>query len=98
MAYWVEGREKCSIRIYACDFLSDIAKLPTQTKNGEGAGLSADEKQKCLEGSKCTCLEDGSLWKLGKESGWRKVGTASSGSDGGDDGGGGSIVGDVIYF
>lgn len=94
MAYWVEGREG-SIRIYACDFLSDIAKLPTQTNSGEGDGLTADERQKCLEGSKCTCLEDGSRWKLGKESGWKKVGTMSSNDASGD---GGSTEDDVIYF
>lgn len=95
MAYWVEGREKYSIRIYACDYLSDIAKLPTQHKTGEGDDLTADVKQKCLEGSRCTCLEDGSTWKLGKESGWRKVGTLSSGDGGGT---GGDSNDDVIYF
>lgn len=95
MAYWVEGREG-SIRIYACDFLSDIYKLPTQHKSGEGDGLTADERQKCLEGSRCTCLEDGSKWKLGKESGWRKVGAVSSGDGGGGSGDNGND--DVIYF
>lgn len=94
MAYWVEGREKYSIRIYACDYLSDIPKLPTQHKTGEGEGLTADEKQMCLEGSRCTCLEDGSKWKLGKETGWRKVGTTPS--EGGNTGGG--TENEVIYF
>lgn len=94
MAYWIEARRN-NARVYACDFLSDIVKLPTQTKSGEGDGLTDDEKQKCLEGSKCLCLEDGSKWMLGKESGWNKIEAKTSGGSGD----GGAVVDDsVIYF
>lgn len=95
MAYWIEGRHN-GIRSYACDYLSDILKLPTQTKNGEGDGLTQDERQMCAEGARCVCLEDGSQWRLGKESGWTKVGATSSG--GGSGGSGEETADEVIYF
>ncbi len=87
MSYWVHecGNQNNSLwRYFQCDYLSDIKKLPTATKEGISQINDTVSKNKCSPGSKCLCQEDGSLWFLGKDTDrWIKLNlNISSGSSG----------------
>lgn len=89
MSYWVHecGNKNSSLwRYFQCDYLSDIKKLPTSTKEGVPQQNDTISKNKCSPGSQCLCHEDGSLWLLGKDTDkWIKRNlNISSGSPGTD--------------
>lgn len=88
MSYWVHecgNRNNSLWRYYQCDYLSDIKKLPTATKDGEQQEHDTVSKNKCSPGSQCLCHEDSSFWMLGKDTNkWikRKITSSSGGSSG----------------
>ena len=70
MAYWIrKAGHKHSLlwRFFLCDHLSDIQLLPTVNRDGQPQQDDPVCCHKCYPGSKCLCLEDGSVWILGKE-------------------------------
>lgn len=89
MAYWIHesGNKNNSLwRFYQCDYVSDLANLPTATKEGIPQPNDTVCKNKCAPGSQCLCQEDGSVWLLGKDTDkWikRNISSSSSGSSGG---------------
>lgn len=95
MAYWVHeaGNKNSSLwRSFMCDFISNIDDLPTSTKEGKSQPNDTVCKNRCAPGSQCLCLEDGSVWILGKDDDkWIKRKISTSGSSGG-----GSIGEDYI--
>lgn len=97
MAYWINesgNRNNSAWRFFMCDFVSDLTELPTAFKEGTPQPNDTVCKNRCAPGSQCLCLEDGSVWLLGKDTDtWiqQKV-TSSSGASGGV----GGITGDGI--
>jgi len=88
MAYWVHeaGNKNNSLwRFFQCDFISDVNNLPTTTKEGQPQPNDTVCKNKCAPGSQCLCLEDSSVWFLGKDTDkWvKRKGLSSGGSSGG---------------
>lgn len=85
MSYWIQdaGNKNSSLwRFFMCDYLSDIEKLPTAINEGQPQTNDTVCKNKCSPGSQCFCLQDSSLWVLGKDSDtWvqRKVSSNGSG-------------------
>lgn len=78
MSYWLKKDNKVYTFIakqFQCDFLSDIAKLPTTKKIGAKQENDSISDDPCLPGSECFCFEDGSIWILGLETDtWIKIG------------------------
>ncbi len=78
MSYWISetgtNRMPGNVKSFYCDFRSDIPKLP---KNGVKGDLSAGDTssaQPCRYGSDCLCLEDSSVWILGKATNeWKDI-------------------------
>ncbi|MCM1189323.1 MAG: hypothetical protein NC541_08505 [bacterium] len=83
MAYWIHeaGNKNNSLwRFFMCDSLSNLRDLPTATKEGQPQENDTVCKNKCAPGSQCLCLEDGSVWLLGKDTDqWIKRVSNSSG-------------------
>lgn len=83
MAYWIVKAGNgniSSLRYYHCDHVNDIEKLPTNKSCGAEQENDSAASQPCAYGSQCLCLEDSSIWILGKESKkWiqQKAGTSS---------------------
>lgn len=70
MAYWIvkSGNSQNSTwRYFQCDYMTDISKLPTTTKQGVEQVNDSVCSYTCAPGSKCLCQEDGSIWLLGKD-------------------------------
>lgn len=70
MAYWIHesGNKNNSLwRSYMCDHISDLNDLPTQANEGKPQPNDTVCKYRCAPGSQCLCLEDGSIWVLGKD-------------------------------
>lgn len=70
MAYWIHesGNKNNSLwKFFQCDYLSDIEKLPTSTKDGKPQLGDTVSNSRCSSGSQCLCQEDGSMWFLGKD-------------------------------
>ncbi len=70
MAYWIHeaGNRNSSLwRFFMCDFVSDLKNLPTAKKDGQPQLNDTVCKNRCTPGSQCLCLEDGSVWLLGKD-------------------------------
>lgn len=86
MAYWIikaGNRNSASWRYFQCDYLSDINRLPTTTKQGNPQENDTVSDDIVSPGSQCLCHEDGSVWLLGKETDkWIKVNTYSGGAGG----------------
>lgn len=56
------------LKEYVCDLRSDISNLPTIGKSGKNGDI-------CSIGSECLCLEDTSVWVLGKDANkWIELG------------------------
>lgn len=87
MAYWIHeaGNKNSSLwRFFMCDHLTDLKNLPTFTKEGQPQPDDTVCKNKCCPGSQCFCIEDSSVWVLGKDTDkWIKKGTSSSGNSSG---------------
>lgn len=92
MAYWIHeaGNRNSSLwRFFMCDYLSDIKNLPDALKDGLPQPNDTVCKNRCSPGSQCFCLEDSSIWILGKDSDqWIKkkntfssVGSSGAGGD-----------------
>lgn len=84
MAYWINesgNRNNSAWRFFMCDFVSDLTELPTAFKEGIPQPNDTVCKNKCAPGSQCLCLEDGSVWILGKDTDkWvKRIGASSSG-------------------
>lgn len=84
MSYWIHkagNGNNYLWRYFMCDYLSDIDKLPTAAKSGQYQPDDTIDKDKCCPGSQCLCLEDGSIWLLGKDTGkWSKHKAAANGT------------------
>lgn len=88
MSYWIHeaGNRNSSLwRFFMCDYLSDIKNLPDALKDGLPQPNDTVCKNRCSPGSQCFCLEDSSIWILGKDSDqWiKKKNTFSSGGSSG---------------
>lgn len=90
MAYWIHeaGNKNNSLwRFFMCDYLSDLSNLPTLNREGQPQENDTVCKNRCYPGSQCLCLEDGSVWVLGKATDkWIKHKTTSSGDSMGVEG------------
>ena len=94
MAYWIQetsnNHNMSNYRLFHCDYLSDIDKLPKYGIEGVPQDNDTVSHKPCAYGSECICHENGSKWSLGKASNtWNNIGIASSGSGGGSSSGGG---------
>lgn len=75
--YWIQESD-CKVknrRMYHCDYTSDIAKLPTNTAEGDREA-AADEESYSLAtyGDRCLCLEDSTYYELRNEpNDWKKL-------------------------
>lgn len=57
-----------------CDYLSDINKLPRVGIEGEKQDGDTVSSAPCAFGSECFCLENTSIWILGKDKNeWKEV-------------------------
>lgn len=78
MAYWIQELSKSNgrqgVKSFYCDFRSDIQYLPTQMHEGDISKGDSASTATTSYGSDCFCLEDGSVWILGKETDqWKEV-------------------------
>lgn len=79
MAYWIQqtvsSRNVYNCKLYYCDYLTDINKLPRFGIEGETQDDDSTASDPCAYGSKCVCLEDGgSRWILSKDTNeWCKI-------------------------
>lgn len=77
MAYWVQDTDvdnNMGRKSLYCDFLADIDKLPTHKKEGVKQEDDSTASNTCVYGSSCLCLEDTSVWILGKETDeWKRI-------------------------
>lgn len=78
MAYWIQEtgthHNSSNYRSFICDYRSDIAKLPKQNTYGEKQEGDTVSSMPCSCGSDCICLEDSSVWILGKDTDeWQEV-------------------------
>lgn len=84
MSYWIQdaGSKNSSLwRFFMCDYLSDIVNLPTANTEGQPQANDTVCKNKCCPGSQCYCLQDSSLWVLGKDTNaWIQKKNISAGS------------------
>lgn len=68
MAYWiVKSNNYNGSKYFQCDYTNDIEKLPTITQEGHKQKGDTVSSNRCAPGSQCLCLEDGSIWILGKD-------------------------------
>ena len=79
MAYWIqefggEAANRKDLRMYHCDFRTDINKLPTNTAEGVEQEGDFVAHTKAKYGDQCLCLEDSSVWELGKDANfWKEL-------------------------
>lgn len=79
MAYWIQeiggnGTNRQNWRMYHCDYVTDIQKLPLNDKNGVQQGDDTISCTKAHYGDQCMVLEDSSVWELGNETNeWKKL-------------------------
>lgn len=80
MAYWIQeimpsgGGNHVGRRMYHCDYIDDISKLPLNDKEGVPQNNDTISYTKARFGDQCLCLEDTSVWELGNESNeWKKL-------------------------
>lgn len=70
MAYWIikaGNGHNSTWRYFQCDYITDIANLPTTTKQGKQQENDTVCSYTCAPGSQCLCHEDGNMWLLGKD-------------------------------
>lgn len=78
MAYWVQETAKnhnfSNYRSFMCDYRTDIDKLPRIGIEGVKQEGDTVSSAPCSYGSDCMCLEDSSVWILGKDTNkWQEV-------------------------
>lgn len=78
MAYWIQetrtNQNMKNYKSFMCDFRTDIEKLPRMGINGTEQEDDTVSSLPCSYGSDCLCLEDSSVWILGKETNeWKEV-------------------------
>ena len=79
MAYWVQetatnGTNNGGCKFYMCDTKADVKKLPKAGVRGEVQETNPNDSDPCSCGSTCLCLEDTSVWVLGKETNeWKEI-------------------------
>lgn len=87
MSYWIHeaGNKNSSLwRFFMCDYSSDIKNLPLADRDGQPQLNDTVCKNRCSPGSQCLCLEDNSIYILGKDTNkWIKKVTSQSGSSSG---------------
>ena len=79
MAYWVPEKSNnqniSNHRNFYCDYRDDIQKLPKFGIPGEEQEGDTVSALPCAYGSDCLCLEDSSVWILGKDTNsWIELG------------------------
>lgn len=71
MSYWVNkigNNNNANHKEFYCDKRTDIKNLPTLNSKGKNG-------DSCSVGSECLCLEDSSVWILGKDNNqWIELG------------------------
>lgn len=75
MAYWISERGPNS-KSFVCDYVSDVAKLPTNKALGASQEDRHDNdfiRQMTSEGSDVIVLEDASVYMLNSEGVWKKL-------------------------
>lgn len=78
MAYWIREtgtyHNYSNYRSFGCDYRSDIEKLPRIGIEGEKQEGDSVCSLPCSCGSDCLCLEDSSVWVLGKDTNkWKEL-------------------------
>lgn len=78
MAYWVQefgtNHNNVNYRSFICDYRSDIKKLPRESTEGKLQENDTISSAPCSPGSDCLCLEDSSVWILGKDTNdWQEI-------------------------
>ncbi len=79
MAYWIQeiggnGHNRTDWRMYHCDYITDIDKLPLNDREGEKMEQNTIAHTKAHYGDQCLCLEDSSLWELRNEpNDWKEL-------------------------
>ena len=78
MAYWVQetsnNQNMTNYRSFICDYRDDIQKLPKVGVPGEIQEGDTVSAQPCAYGSDCLCLQDSSVWILGKDTNaWTEI-------------------------
>lgn len=78
MSYWVHEtgthHNFANYKSFICDFRSDIDKLPKVGINGEPQENDTVSSLPVSFGSDCLCLEDSSVWILGKDTNkWQEI-------------------------
>lgn len=78
MAYWVQEtsttQNMSNYRSFYCDYRTDIDKLPRVGIEGEPQKNDTVSHKPCSHGSDCLCLEDSSVWILGKDTNaWQEI-------------------------
>lgn len=76
MAYWIDpnAKNQSTCRSYMCDYRTDINKLPRINIEGEKQENNTVASYPCACGSDCMCLEDSSIWILGKDTNqWQEI-------------------------
>ena len=70
MAYWVNEKgtnESANVKSFYCDYESDIAKLPTNTKEGVKQDGEPHAHLRTKYGSDCFVIASGNVYILGKD-------------------------------
>lgn len=75
MAYWVmPSNNSTNCKSFICDYRTDIEKLPRTGIHGEHQENDTVSSLPCSYGSDCFCLEDASVFILGKDTNmWKEV-------------------------
>ena len=78
MAYWVQEtgdhHNHSNYRSFMCDYRLDIEKLPRVGISGAQQEEDTVSSTPCSYGSNCLCLEDSSIWILGKDTNeWKEI-------------------------
>ncbi len=78
MAYWIQEtgtqHNSSNYRSYMCDYRTDIDNLPKVGVEGVKQDKDTVSSSPCSYGSDCLCLEDSSVWILGKDTNaWQEV-------------------------
>lgn len=76
MAYWIDpnAENKQNCRSYYCDYTTDIDLLPRYGIKGAEQENDTVAPMPCNYGSECVCLEDATVWILGKDTNeWKQL-------------------------
>lgn len=82
MAYWIQktpnNHNLSGYKEYRCDYRTDIERLPRFGIEGKKQEGDSTSSYPCSYGSECLCLEDSSVWSLGKDTNtWIEIGEDS---------------------